>query len=61
MANDETLRAMNTIANKVQTGLDPKAVQALATLLENGVSPEKLATVIVEVQRQAKESNPQQR
>ena len=58
MVNEETLRTINTLADKAQTGLNPKAVQAIITLLENGTSPEKLATVIVQVQRQAKESAP---
>ena len=57
MVNNETLRAIGTIADTAQSGLDPKAVQALATLLDNGVSPEKLAMVILEVRRQRKDGN----
>jgi hypothetical protein len=57
MVNNETLRVIDSISDKVQSGLSPKAVEALTTLLENGVSPEKLATVIVEVRRQRKDGN----
>ena len=57
MANNDTVRTIGSIANEVQSGLSSQAVQALATLLENGVSPEKLIAVIVEVRRQAKESS----
>ena len=57
MANNDTVRTIASIANEVQTGLSTKAVQALTTLLDNGVSPEKLTAVIVEVRRQAKVFN----
>lgn len=56
----KTFETLYDISKLLNTNLDPSTLSICVRLLENGVNPQALATVVKELQREAKTlENPQ--
>eukprot|EP00554_Chaetoceros_debilis_P006509 CAMPEP_0194078848 /NCGR_PEP_ID=MMETSP0149-20130528/5155_1 /TAXON_ID=122233 /ORGANISM="Chaetoceros debilis, Strain MM31A-1" /LENGTH=67 /DNA_ID=CAMNT_0038760179 /DNA_START=15 /DNA_END=218 /DNA_ORIENTATION=- len=49
------MESITALSNALNTGLDQKSLASITTLLSNGVHPDALAALIVELRRDAAE------
>ena len=50
-AEPPAIQTITRLAQVLDTGLDQKAIESIVALLENGVHPDALAALIIEIRR----------
>ena len=53
--SEQTIETINALSAELQTGLDSKSLEAIATLISCGVHPDALSALILELRREMEE------
>ena len=54
-SEETTIDTIKTISSHLQTGLDSKSLDAIVTLISNGVHPDAISALILELRRETQQ------